>query len=230
MDRDRAWWGLLLIAAGVVFLADRLGWLDAWATIATWWPLAVILAGVLRLTARPPDVRGAAVVGSIGLLLLAWRQDVLPDDLWAYAVPVALIAVGAWLVFRPRAAPAPLEDGDLDVSVVLGARELRLPAALFTQGRVSVTMGGVELDLRDAVLGAAGADLHLQATLGGIEATLPTGWQVEVTGSSLLGGTEDRTTPGVPGAPVLRIHTESTLGGVELITDPRTPAAPPPLR
>lgn len=230
MDRDRAWWGLVLIAAGVVVLADRLGWLDAWATLAAWWPLAVVLAGVLRLTSRPPDVRGAIVVGSIGLILLAWRQGLLPDDLWAYAVPVVLIAVGVWLLFRRRPVAPPLEGGDLDISVVLGARELRVPAAPFAGGRVSVTLGGVELDLRDAVLGVEGADLHLQATLGGIEVTLPAGWQVEVTGSSLLGGTEDRTLPGPATAPTLRIHTESTLGGVELTTDPRTSATPPPLR
>lgn len=236
MDRDRAWWGVLLLAVGSLFLADQLELIDAWSVISGWWPLAVVLAGALRLTERPPDVRGAAIVSTVGLALLAWRQQLLPDDLWAYAVPVALIVVGLTLLLRRRPAAAKAGRGDghvdrrdldaqrLDVAVVLSGRELRVTGPRFEGGKVTVTLGGVDLDLREAVLPAEGAELFLRATLGGIDVTLPAGWNVQVSGSAVLGGTDDDTLPAETGAPVLWVRTAATLGGIDLTTDPQARA------
>lgn len=230
MDRDRMWWGLVLIAVGGVFLADRLGAIDAWPVIRGWWPAVVVLAGLLRLLDRPPDLRGAGALVVIGLLLLAWRQGLLPPDLWGLIVPGALVLIGLWLLIRrdPRSRDTVVASAheNLDVKVLLGARELRVTGERFTGGQVGVTLGGIELDLRDAVLPAEGAELRLSATLGGIEVTLPTGWDVRVEASGTLGGTDDRTAPAAPGAPVLRVRTECVLGGVELRSDPRTVARP----
>lgn len=227
MNKDRVWWGLVLIAVGVVFLADRMGAVDAWPLLAGWWPLAVIAAGLLRLTSRPPDLSGAAVVTAIGLLLLAWRQDLLPENLWAYVLPVGLIVAGIILLLHRGGSSdeVVLDHHDLDVKVVAGARELKVTGERFRGGRVEVTAGGIELDLREALLPPEGAVLVLRATLGGIEVILPAGWDIEVTaGSTVLGGTEQRIGPAAPGAPSLQVHTEITLGGIELHTDARAPA------
>lgn len=238
MDRDRAWWGVLLLAVGSLFLAQQLEVIDAWAVISGWWPLAVVLAGLLRLTERPPDRSGAAIVVAIGLGLLAWRQGLLPDDLWAYVIPVALIIIGLTLLLRRNGSGPSRSGGDghldagatdarhLDVAVVLSGRELKVTGPRFDGGQVTATLGGVELDLRDAVLPPEGAELFLRATLGGIEVTVPAGWDVQTSGSAVLGGTDDETLPAPPGAPVLRVRTTATLGGIELTTDARTPARP----
>jgi hypothetical protein len=226
-DRGRILWGLVLLALGGILLADQLGAIDdAGSIIAGWWPTIVIAAGLLRLLDQPPDRTGALVLVAIGAVLLIWRQGLL--DL-AVVLPVALIVGGLWvLVRRPRAGASTVGgEQPLDLLAVLGARDVRVSGDRFTGGEATAVLGGLELDLRGALLGAEGAKLEVTAVLGGIDVKLPAGWDVRISGSSILGGTDDRTLPAVAGAPRLDVTATSVLGGVTVTTDPEVPARPP---
>jgi hypothetical protein len=77
-------------------------------------------------------------------------------------------------------------------------------------------MGGVELDLTDAVLTSAVTEFQVFALMGGIEITVPPGVLVRNETIGIMGGT---TTPEgeVPaGAPVLRITGAAIMGGVDV--------------
>jgi hypothetical protein len=87
---------------------------------------------------------------------------------------------------------------------------------------VSVVLGGVDLDLREATLDPSGADLDLSATLGGVNVTVPSEWRVVVEDRATLGGVEALVTD--PGelpedAPLLRVEAAARLGGVAIMTD-----------
>jgi predicted membrane protein len=54
-------------------------------------------------------------------------------------------------------------------------------------------MGGVELDLRDAVMDRKEAVLDVSSVMGGVKVRVPTSWTVVPRVSSIMGGFKDDT-------------------------------------
>ena len=81
---------------------------------------------------------------------------------------------------------------------------------------MALTFGGLELDLRQAVMEAPEATIDIQATLSGIEVRVPRDWQVVVQLAATLGAVEDKTVaPASPGHRLV-LRGEMTLGGLEI--------------
>lgn len=83
-------------------------------------------------------------------------------------------------------------------------------------------LGGMHLDLRDAVLGAEEVSLTVVTLLGGVNVIVPPGVEVDVDGFTLLGGRHVEVDPSPPragsNAPRLRIRIVTVLGGVHVGT------------
>ena len=80
-------------------------------------------------------------------------------------------------------------------------------------------MGGVELDLRDAVLGPGVTEIKCFAFWGGVEIIVPPGVSVECDGIGILGGFEQRHETELladPDAPVIRVRGVAIMGGVDV--------------
>jgi hypothetical protein len=112
VERGRLLVGVALLAIGGVLLAGHAGWLDAGAVLATWWPVLVIGAGLLKLAERPRDLGGALAVTGAGIVLLAWRLDLVG----AVLLPIAFIAAGIVVLFRaPHAEQRQVLGSDVQV-------------------------------------------------------------------------------------------------------------------
>lgn len=87
-------WGLLLIAAGTVYLLAMNGFLPR-HVMWSWWPLFVIAAGVGQLfTVRTPKALGSAVTTlGIGAWLMVAANDWYGLG-YARSWPLALVAAG----------------------------------------------------------------------------------------------------------------------------------------
>jgi hypothetical protein len=79
-----------------------------------------------------------------------------------------------------------------------------------------LTMSGLELDLRQAVMEVPEAILHIKASLSGIELRVPPGWQVVAQLRATLGAIEDKTTPEPSPGHRLVLRGEVVLGGLEI--------------
>ena len=80
-------------------------------------------------------------------------------------------------------------------------------------------LGGIALDLREALLGPGVTDVNVLAVLGGVEIIVPPEMAVEADGIALLGGFEHQTdTPlrSDPDLPTLRVRGLALLGGVSV--------------
>ncbi|HZD73406.1 MAG TPA: DUF1707 domain-containing protein [Actinomycetota bacterium] len=87
-------------------------------------------------------------------------------------------------------------------------------------------MGGVELDLRTAVLSGPVTTITAVAFMGGIEIIVPPGIRVESSGFGFMGGWDNRASDDrlTPDAPVLRVRGVAIMGGVDIRTkEPRDP-------
>lgn len=81
-------------------------------------------------------------------------------------------------------------------------------------------MGGIQLDLRDAILSSQVTNITAVAIMGGIEITVPPGMRVESSGFGFMGGWDNhaRNDRLGPDAPVLRVRGAAFMGGVEIRT------------
>jgi hypothetical protein len=84
--------------------------------------------------------------------------------------------------------------------------------------RAFACMGGISLDLRDAVLTAPVTDIYVLAVMGGVEVIIPPDVRLESDGFAIMGGFEDQLKEPAsldPDAPLIRIHGFALMGGVE---------------
>jgi hypothetical protein len=88
-------------------------------------------------------------------------------------------------------------------------------------------MGGIELDLREAILSGQVTNINAVAIMAGIEIIVPPGIRVESSGFGFMGGWDNhaRNDRLGPNAPVLRVRGVAFMGGVEIKTK-ELPAPP----
>lgn len=135
----------------------------------------------------------------------------------AIVVLGGLWAAGQVLARRQTAGDAASDEFEL--AAYLGGAERESTAASLRRGVVRVCCGGVDLDLRAAVLDPSGATLELSAMWGGVNVTVPRAWRVLVEDRSTLGGVDSRVTPPeeLPeDAPQLRVVVSARMGGVAI--------------
>jgi len=80
-----------------------------------------------------------------------------------------------------------------------------------------VFLGGVDMDLRDAVFSEREVKIRAFALLGGVDIVVPDDIEVDVAGVGIMGGFDHReNTIGLPNAPRLRVTGFAFLGGVNV--------------
>ncbi len=98
---------------------------------------------------------------------------------------------------------------------ILGGSSRKGRMTVPTRLRAVAALGGVELDLRDAVFGPV-TTITAVSVMGGVEIKLPESVRVEASGVGILGGFENNSHDGPPDAPLVRIRGAAVMGGVEV--------------
>jgi predicted membrane protein len=238
--------GLLMVAAGVMFLLRNLGviFIDS---LWNYWPVILIALGASKLfqSEGGRDNFGGSILVLIGGVFLLRNLGFLWLNPFALIGPGILIFFGIMILMRnmygpdwwggscvpspradaaapPAAGPTPRYDttseNRLNAQVMFGGIHRRINSQEFEGGRISTTIGGVEIDLRDAKMKGLQAFLQVDVIMGGVEIRVPDGWMIEVHGSPVFGGFDDRTSkPADPAnAPKLIIQGSVMFGGVSV--------------
>jgi hypothetical protein len=220
MNAGRLFFGLLLVAIGAVFMLEGADVLDASETIAEWWPVALVGLGVFHAIDRGRITTGSVILVLVGAGLLAVTSDVLGEDSWDLVWPSALIVAGVWLAFGwGRRTIRRIPDvATVDGLAVLSSSRVATRSQRFRRASLTAVLGGLTLDLTEALPEPTGAIVDASAILGSITVLVPRGWIVDVRGIPLLGGwddTTDRASVG-SGAPRVEIRALVALGGLEV--------------
>ena len=235
--------GGVLVALGLLLLLDNSGLLPlnlGWGFIADWWPLLLVGWGLYGLVAGGLRFRSWAVILLLlGVLFQLSELGFWDWSNWARLWPALLVLAGLYLLLRrrgrrerrrpaedgrelphPPTEPLAAEDGRdfLTGSWVFGNGASRAVSQNFQGGDLSVTFGGMELDLRAAALAEGGATLALEVIFGGVKVKVPDNWQVTVTSGTHFGGvTENRRQPAPEDtAGQLTITGKLVFGGLEI--------------
>jgi hypothetical protein len=222
---------------GLLLALDQFGWVES-AHLMRFWPLLIVLYG---LTIVQHGGRGV-VFGSIVVLIGAWlllnTLHLLTLSPWQFLGPMILVVVGARILFRggvPRHPPTPpLIDGQapsngapsggappasdhISMFGMMGSTKQRVTGAIFRSADMTSFMGGCELDLRDALLGADGtAYVDVFALMGGAHIIVPPKWKVVMQATPIMGGVEDKSRSIMGSTQILYVRGTVLMGGVEI--------------
>ena len=220
--------GAIILAVGIIFLLDSLGYVRA-RHFLQFWPMILILLGISKIVRHDSRLWGAVLLlfgvflqlSELGIGHFTWNQ------FW----PLLLIAAGVmamWSAIQARRAMSrtasePTSDPrtTLDESTVFGGVEKRFNGREFHGGRLQAIFGGIEIDMRDADMAENEAVIYANAIFGGIELRVPETWYVAARGQGVFGGFSDSTRyqpPSDPDKPkkTLLVLGTSLFGGVEI--------------
>lgn len=136
-------------------------------------------------------------------------------------VVFVILSVAMWVV--GRVASERYEDGtepdddEFRLMAFLGGKQVRSRAAALRSVKAAVRVGGMDLDLSEATLDAAGAHLDIDVTAGGLRVTVDPSWRVYVVRDVSSGEVEvDLADPDTlpDDAPVLTVQATVRAGGV----------------
>lgn len=211
-------WGGMIVAAGVLFLLEYLGYLGgyhAWS----FWPLILVIAGVDNILRRYRRLFGVALAVTGGLLLV-YSLALAPLQ-WGLVWPVLVIGLGVFLIIkvltRRRRHPfPPFARGLPPGPVVMGSKEDRIDSQEYAGGEVRTVMGSYVLDLTRAEMQGESAVLHARVVMGAIEIRVPDHWRVDVKSSPILGAIENKIQEPAQAEKTLIIHADVVMGGIEI--------------
>ena len=108
------------------------------------------------------------------------------------------------------------------MAAICGGKKFKSIAPGLRSGSVITSMGGADIDLRDATLDSSGANLEVKTLMGGIRVVVPAEWAVDLAADTKAGGVEARVPPleSLPDdAPRLNVHAVARMGGVLVTTE-----------
>jgi hypothetical protein len=213
--------GFFLLVAGAALLLDNFGVMHA-RVVLRYWPVALILIGLAVIAqARRAAGRVSGLFWIfVGVWLLLGNLGVLRLEFWDLW-PIPIIMIGGYLVWQAVNGPDRTGDRDREshfsALAVMGGAGRKINSQTFSGGEATALLGGVKIDLHDAVITGDEAIIDVFAFWGGIELFVPEGWAVVNRVVALLGGAEDRTRPATsPTAKRLVIRGICVMGGVEI--------------
>lgn len=109
------------------------------------------------------------------------------------------------------------DSEDFQLVAMMDGRTYESVSNRLRSGRVIAVMGGVDVDLRQAVLDPEGAKLDITIVAGGVRVLACKSWRVEIE-QSVTGGAVQIETPDpetLPdGAPILHVRATEVAGGL----------------
>jgi Domain of unknown function (DUF5668) len=231
--------GAFLILMGLLLALHQLGWVEA-DHLMRFWPVLVILYGLTILQRGGRGVIHGSILVLIGSWLLLNTLHLLTLMPWQFLWPLILVAAGAQFLMRgcaPRRRPAPPPSiggnapsanaaalsgsppasDHISMFGLMGGTKQRVSGVIFRSADMTSLMGGCELDLRDALLGADGAaHVEVFALMGAGHIIVPPSWKVVLQVTPVMGGVEDKTRPILGGNQFLYVRGTVLMGGVEI--------------
>jgi hypothetical protein len=191
-------YGTIVVLIGGWLLLNTLHWLilEPWQFI---WPLILVVVGA-RILMRSGESR--------------WQTPPPPggsQPTGASAPPGPSAPLG------PSSPSGPPSLDHISMFGMMGGTKRRVAGAVFRSADMTSLMGGCELDLRDALLGADGtAHVEVFSLMGANHIFVPPNWTVILQVTPIMGGVEDKTRPVMGGNQHLYIRGTVLMGGVEV--------------
>ena len=216
-------WGIVLIAAGVIWALNEFNIMHINIFFDGWWTLLIIVPCTIGLFTEREKTGNLFGIVIGGLLLLCCRDILSFSVLWKLLVPAIIVIVGLKLVLTGlfgNKANEIIKQQKLEgkapktCCAVFSGYDLNYNGEVFEGAELTAVFGGIECDLRNAIIEKDCA-IHISAIFGGIDILVPNNVNVKVTANSIFGGVSNKTAVH-PNAPTVYIGGTCIFGGVDI--------------
>ena len=218
-------WGAVLIAIGVIFSLNAFGITEIKVFFDGWWTLFIIVPcfiGIFTDREKTGNIIGLL----IGLFLLLCCQNVLSFGmLWKLAIPAVIVIIGLKLIlgglFGDRAVKMISESRQNGDNIKIGCatfsgQDMNFDGEVFSGAELTAIFGGVECDLRTAIIEKDCA-ITASAIFGGIDIYVPDYVNVKINSNSIFGGVSGKNKrPPIQGGVTLYINATCIFGGIDI--------------
>ena len=221
-------WGLAIIALGVIFGGNALGWFNIDIFFDGWWTLFIIVPGAIGLITEKEKFSNLFVV-CVGVLLLLAAQNVFSYETAGKVIlAIFLIMLGIWIMFRG------LVRGKNDKEVEKKVRDLSDDKTMDSQiaifsgsdktykdeeflgANLVAVFGGVDFDLSNAKINKDTV-IRAFAMFGGVDIKVPEDVQIKIKSRFIFGGvSDDRKDEASKGKYTIYIDATGGFGGVNI--------------
>ena len=216
-------WGVILVAVGVIFALNAFGITNIDVFFDGWWTLFIIVPCATALFTER-EKTGNLMGLAIGVFLLLCCQDILSFSMvWKLLVPAVIVIIGLKMVFtglfgnKANAIFAKMKaagKAPKAACAVFSGCDLCYDGEVFESAELTAVFGGIECDLRNAVIEKDCA-IQASAIFGGIDILVPSGVNVKVCSTSIFGGVSNKTAV-YPNGPTIYISGTCLFGGVDI--------------
>lgn len=215
-------WGLIFVAAGVLFGLNAVGLTDVEVFFDGWWTLFIIVPCFVGLFTERKKM-GNIIGLLIGIALLLWRRGILRVGLlWKLIFPAAVVLIGLSMIFggigiSKRRVEVKVGKADpVSGFAVFSGKTMRFDGEVFHGAEINAIFGGVKCDLTKAIF-EGDAVINASAIFGGVDIIVPAGVNVKVNSNSLFGGVNDKNHVNIDGNPyTVYINANSVFGGIDI--------------
>ncbi|MBQ8249145.1 MAG: hypothetical protein IJY93_04590 [Clostridia bacterium] len=216
-------WGIILIAAGVLFALNALNITNIDIFFDGWWTLFIIVPCAVGLVTER-EKTGNIIGVAVGVFLLLCCQEILSFSLlWKLLVPAIIVIIGLKMVFtglfnnRANEIMEKMkQNGDEPKfgCATFSGCDLNYDGEIFEGAELTATFGGVKCDLRNAIIEKDCA-IQVSAIFGGIDILVSDNVNVKVNSNCIFGGISNKTVAHKD-APTIYINGTCMFGGVEI--------------
>ena len=216
-------WGIVLIAAGVIWALKEFNLTNIDIFFDGWWTLFIIVPCAIGLFTER-EKTGNVIGLAIGVFLFLCCQDILSFSmLWKLLVPTIIVIFGLKMVIvglignkaNEIMKKLKLEGKALKSScAVFSGCDIKYDNEIFEGAELTAVFGGVDCDLKNAVIEKDCA-IQVSAIFGGIDILVPDNINVKVSSNSIFGGMSNKTTVHKD-APTIYVSGTCMFGGVEI--------------
>jgi len=216
--------GLCFMIVGVGLAGNAFGWWNYRLFFDGWWTLIIIIPMVISIFKSGFHAFNTTAL-FIGIVLLLSEIEVLPEDtIYQLIVPIIFLVIGFQIIFKgafrrkiPKAIFQDHSKTIKDYVAIFGGQERKINNEVFEGGNVSAVFGGVELDLRDAIINQD-VVINITSAFGGVEIYLPSNVRVSISSIPIFGAVSNKTLNlAADGDPTVYINATCIFGGVDII-------------
>ena len=154
-------WGIILITAGLCWALSSLGILEVDIFFEGWWTLFIIVPCTISLFTSPDKISAAVGIVVGVLLLLSARGIINWDMIVKLVIPAIIVLIGIKLITnafsgkKTEKIEQSLRDNaeNLDnVFCIFTGEEVKCEGKVFRGAELNAIFGGIDYDLRGAVI------------------------------------------------------------------------------
>lgn len=190
-------WGILFILIGLATGLKAFNIIDLSIFFNGWWTLFIIVPSIVSMIKEGLKTSNVICL-VIGLLLLLSATGIYTWDFTSKLIlPTILVGIGLSIMFKDvfnkkiKVIKSINKDGIAEYNAIFSSQEVLLPAEEFKGASINSIFGGVELNLKNAII-SSDIVIEANAIFGGIEITVPTNVKVKVSSTPIFGGVSNK--------------------------------------